>query len=385
MRMARCIALLVVSLSALTFLIGCPGPENASAEPNESEPNAAEAGADESAGCEVNAVGVGVSARASTEPNAAVAAGREPNAVDSNAPRPGATEPNLADANEGGATAVEPNVVEPNDPGAGKTDPNDPNAWPGTAFHDKCAALLKEFVDDKGRVDYASLKRKRLELKKVLGEFAALDPNEYKAWPRQDKIALWINASNLQMLDIIVRHYPIEPISRFHSVIWGPKSVRHIEGKWTKFKFMVADEVFTLSEIEQRFFRKEFRDPRVFLALTRASVSSPPLRNEPYYGYKLDEQLDDQARRFLSSPLALKIDRDKGKVYISAIFQKNDYGREFLEKYAIDRKFKGKEPETRAVLNFITNYVPESVKSYLELGNYTVQFIGYNWTINDTP
>ena len=81
--------------------------------------------------------------------------------------------------------------------------------------------------------------------------------------------------------------------------------------------------------------------------------------------------------------MAFKIDRKKGKVYLSALFQKPEYGGMFVGKYGIDRKFKGKEPETRAVLNFITNFVSEDIKEYLELGNYTVQFMGYNWTIND--
>ena len=97
----------------------------------------------------------------------------------------------------------------------------------------------------------------------------------------------------------------------------------------------------------------------------------------------LDKQLDDQARKFFSSPLAFKIDKSKGKVYLSALFQKTEYGKMFLARYGIDRKFKTNEPETRAVLNLITNFVSEDVKSYLELGNYTVQFMGYNWTIND--
>ena len=88
-------------------------------------------------------------------------------------------------------------------------------------------------------------------------------------------------------------------------------------------------------------------------------------------------------RKFLASPLALRIDKEKGKVYLSALFEKTDYGGQFVGKYGTDKKFKQKETETAAVLNFISNYVSEEVKSYLELGNYTVQFIGYNWTIND--
>jgi hypothetical protein len=307
----------------------------------------------------------------------------EPNKFEPNDLKPAKVEPDKIDANNIEPVKVEPNVVDTNNVKPIATEPNDPNAASAVSFHNRCAGILKSFVDENGMVDYKTLSRKRLDLKSLFDDFDELDPNEYNKWSKEDKMALWINAYNIQMLDIIARNYPIKPISRFHSVLWGPNSVRHIEGKWTRYKFLVMDMVFTLSEIEERFFRKEFQEPRVFLALTRASLSSPPLRNEPYYGYKLYKQLDDQVRKFLANPLAFGIDKEKGKVYLSALFQKTDYGGQFVGKYRTDKKFKQKETETAAVLNFISNYVSEEVKSYLELGNYTVQFIGYNWTIND--
>jgi len=317
------------------------------------------------------------------EPNEGMPVVPEPNQAEPNDLKPAKVEPDKVDANNIELVKVEPNVVDTNNVKPIATEPNDPNAASAVSFHNRCASVLKSFVDENGMVDYKTLSRKRLDLKSLFDDFDQLDPNEYNKWSKEDKIALWINASNIQMLDIIARNYPVKPISRFHSVLWGPNSVRHIEGKWTRYKFLVMDEVFTLSEIEQRFFRKEFQEPRVFLTLTRASLSSPPLRNEPYYGYKLYKQLDDQVRKFLANPLAFGIDKEKGKVYLSALFQKTDYGGQFVGKYGTDKKFKQKETETAAVLNFISNYVSEEVKSYLELGNYTVQFIGYNWTIND--
>ncbi len=319
------------------------------------------------------------------EPNQSAPVVPEPNQAEPNELKPAKVEPGKIDANNIEPVKVEPNVVDTNNVKPIATEPNDPNAASAVSFHNKCAGILKSFVSENGMVDYKTLSRKRLELKSLFDDFDELDPNEYNKWSKEDKMALWINVYNIQMLDIIARNYPVKPISRFHSVLWGPSSVRHIEGKWTKYKFLVMDEVFTLSEIEQRFFRKEFQEPRVFLALTRASLSSPPLRNEPYYGYKLHKQLDDQVRKFLSSPLAFGIDKEKGKVYLSALFQKTDYGGQFVGKYGTDKKFKQKETEIAAVLNFISNYVSEEVKSYLELGNYAVQFIGYNWTINDAP
>lgn len=277
---------------------------------------------------------------------------------------------------------VKPAIAEPNQ--TVSVEPADANSTPAASFHTKCAGILKNYVNDKGMVDYKALKRKKLELNQLLDEFAKLDPNEYNSWPKEDKIAFWLNAYNIKLLKIIVDNYPIES-QRILRVLWGPDSIRHIEGIWDKYKFIVMDEEFTLKEIEQRFFRKEFDEPRVFFALSCASLSGPPLRNEPYYGHRLYEQLDDQVRKFLSNPLAFRIDREKQIVHLSAVFHPSWYGEEFISKYGTDKKFKDQPPSVRAVLNLAANYISEQALFFLERENYSVKYITYNWTLNDSP
>jgi len=272
---------------------------------------------------------------------------------------------------------VEPLEIEPP-----KVEPPKVETQPTLSFHDNCTDILTNYVDEEGMVDYKMLKRKRFELKKLLDEFDSLNPDVYNSWPKEDKIAFWLNAYNIQMLKIIVENYPIES-SRIYRLFWPPSSIRHIKGIWNKFKFMVMDEEFTLTEIEKRLFRKEFDEPRIFFALSQASLSSPTLRNEPYYGYKLHEQLDDQAKRFLSRPQGFRINRNNRTVYLSAILQPTWFGREFISKYGTDKKFKDQQPNVRAVLNFITNYIPEQDMSFLEVENYTIKYIKYDWTLND--
>lgn len=303
----------------------------------------------------------------------------EPEPVAPREPEPVRAEPDNIPAvapepNEPGRTKVEP---------AAAAEPNDAVIDRASAFHVRCADILKEYVDAKGMVDYKGLRRKRLDLRTLLNQFDKLDPNEYKSWPKEDKIAFWINVYNLQKLKVVTDNYPIEPASRILTIYWGPSSIRHIEQKIARHKFLVMDEEFTFAAVEKRFFRGEFDDPRIFFALSSACMSSPPLRNEPYYGRRLDEQLDDQVRKFLAGPLALRIDRDQRKVYLSALFQSSSYGREFIEKFAIDKKFKDHPPATRAVLNFISSYVSKQGVSFLEVGNYTIEYMTYDWTIND--
>jgi len=280
---------------------------------------------------------------------------------------------------------IEKKFTNPSQKSPVKTEPDKQQTVPATAFHDKSTGILEEFVNYNGMVDYRGLRRKRLELRTLLREFSKLDPAEYESWLREDKIAFWINLYNLQKLSVVTDNYPIEPSSRILTIFYrGTNSIRHIEDEIAGHKFLVMDEEFTFSIIEKRFFRDEFDDPRIFFAITSGCLSSPPLGNEPYYGHKLDEQLDEQTERFLSSPLAFSIDREDEKVYLSALFQSSWYGREFINKFGIDRKFKDHPPETRAVLNFITGYIPEEDVDFLETGNYTIKYMAYDWSINDS-
>jgi len=283
-----------------------------------------------------------------------------------------------------GIGEVKPAGSESNEVEQAGVEPVEPGIDSAASFHDKCAEVLKDFVDEKGMVDYTTLRRQRLRLKALLLEFDTIDPSEYRKWTKENKIAFWLNAYNIQMLKIITDNYPIQSsrILRLYPG-WGPNSILHIKGIWSDYKFLVMDEEFTLSEIDKRFFRKEFDDPRIFFAVSRGSLSGPPLRNEPYYGHRLNKQLDDQVKRFLSGLLALRIDTEKQRVYLSSLFQLSSYGKEFISKFAIDKKFKDHEPVTRAVLNFITNYVSRDIVSFLETGNYSVKYMKYDWTIND--
>jgi len=359
--MAKRLVVFITSLLVPVLIAGCT--------PKETGPNIVEPDGIESVLSESDQV----------EPDKIESVGSEPNNV----------QPDTVEQNEPEQPKVVVEEVALAEPGPGEieqagVEPDEQEIKPGVSFHDKCAEVLKNFVDDKGMVDYTTLRRQRLKLKALLREFENLDPDEYRTWTKENKIAFWLNAYNIQMLKIITDNYPIQSsrILRLYPG-WGPNSILHIKGIWTDYKFLVMEEEFTLSEIDKRFFRKEFDDPRIYFALSRGSLSSPPLRNEPYYGHRLNKQLDDQVKRFLSSPLALHIDTEKQRVHLSSLFQSSSYGKEFMSKFAIDKKFKDHEPTTRAVLNFMTNYVSRDKVSFLEVGNYSVKYMKYDWTIND--
>ncbi len=267
------------------------------------------------------------------------------------------------------------------EPAPAQVEPEGPN--PLALFYDEYAEILKEFVRPNGLVNYTPLRRKRLRLKYLLAIPDELDPNTYEAWSQDEKLAFWINTYNIKMLDVIARNYPIES-SMWLRLTWPPDDTRHIKGIWSDYRFIVMDEEFTLGEVERRIFRQTFKDPRVYLALTYATRSSPPLRLKPYRGKNLDHQLDEQIKAFLANEQTFKIDALEGVVYLSALFKPSWRGKEFVARYGTDKKFKSYNPETRAVLNFLTQYLTPEQVHFLEVENYTLKYMNYDWRINDT-
>jgi hypothetical protein len=347
--MIKYFAVLTLSLTVLIFIGGCTPAVPQSTEPSKAEPPQADT--------------------------------TQPEILQAELPQTEATETEIPQAQ---SPKTESAVAE-----IPQTEPAPTESTAEILFHDKCAPLLSEFVHESGIVKYKDLKRNRIVLKNLLDEFDNLDPNEYNRWPKEDKIAFWLNAYNIQMLRIITDNYPIES-SRWLRVIWPPTSIRHIPpvgvigaAKWDSYKFIVMDEEFTLSDIENRFFRGQFDEPRVFFALSQASLSGPPLRNEPYYGRRLYDQLDDQVKKFLSDEKNFRIDKEGRTVYLSAIFDPDWYGKGFIGKYGTDKKFKDQQPVIRAILNFICNYIPERDISFLETANYSVRYITYDWRLNE--
>jgi len=349
-----------VVLSVSMFLAGCLEPQAPSGPAPQTKAVESAVNRTEPAPAEVN----------EPAPSPAV----EPAAQPAEAPKgqPAAEEPN--DANKVSAQPAEQNIVQPK--------PLKPEYEPATDFHDKCATILKTYVNEKGIVDYKTLSRKRVELLNVLDEFKKLDRARYERWSPQDKTAFWINAYNLQLMRIILENYPIQS-TRVLRLIWPPNSIRHIKGIWSEYKFIIMDEEFTLKELDTRFLQDQADDPRVFFVMSYACMSSGPLRNEPYRGENLPQQFDEQVRRSLAGGHWLKIDREAGKVYLSAMLKSTWYGDRFIKQFETDKKFKEQEPAVQAVLNFLLNYVPASDATYLETGNYTVDYLSYDWTLNE--
>ncbi len=233
--------------------------------------------------------------------------------------------------------------------------------------YDNYAKVLKKYVDNQGQVDYQALKQNRQPLDTFHQSIATLSPSVYESWTDNEKIAFWINIYNSLTLEAIIDNYPT-------------KSIRDIPGVWKKLKFPVMGQELTLDQIEHQILRKQFDEPRIHMGLVCASIGCPLLRQEPFMGDKLDQQLDEQTRQFLALERNFKIDKNENRVYLSSIFKW--FGEDFESKYAAKNQFKGSEKE-RAVLNFIRQYLEAQNQPYLTEADYKISYLDYDWSLNN--
>ncbi len=240
--------------------------------------------------------------------------------------------------------------------------------------------LLKTYVDDAGMVNYRGLKDNRKALDEFILSMSRLNSKTYDEWAAAEKIAFWINAYNALTLKVIADHYPIKA-SFFKSFVYPSNSIRQIPGVWDKITFSVLGKDITLDGIEHEILRRQFDEPRIHMALVCAAMGCPPLRNEPYTGAKLDSQLDDQAARFLKNPDKFRIDRDNRKVYLSPIFEW--FGQDFVKNYGRGKEFPSFPEKDKAVLNFISRYVEPTDQEYLSKGGFSLEYLKYDWSLNE--
>ncbi len=286
--------------------------------------------------------------------------------------------------------ASDPNSVSsPADPNAIK--PSDDKE---DVFSPKLSTLIKineafetifssEFVSEKGLVDYAKLRRKRSTLLNLAKDLDNVNPMILMSLSPKEKTAFWINTHNACILKLIVDYYPIQ--HKPYMIFYPNNSIMQITGDWrTKHFFDVQGFQYKLEEIEQEFLMDRTKDPRILFALSYASIGGANLRNEPYTAEKMDEQLDDQVRKYLKSEQGMKIDRDKNTLYLSNLFTMYKHKEMFLaSEYAKILRFRDHKPEVQAWLNFIRDYLSEEDIRFLEEGDYKIKFIKYDWELDE--
>jgi len=186
--------------------------------------------------------------------------------------------------------------------------------------HKAWSALLKKHVVliDNGKasqVRYSGFIQDRNELKAYLGTLSKVTPAEFSAWSKAQQMAFLINAYNAFTVEKILSRYPgIKSIWDFGKIFGNPFK--------DKF-FSLLGREFSLDMIEHETLRKPgaYDEPRVHFAVNCASTGCPMLREEAYVAARLDVQLEEQTKRFLSDRSRNRYNAQDNALEVSEIFK----------------------------------------------------------------
>ncbi len=209
--------------------------------------------------------------------------------------------------------------------------------------HGTWNSLLKKHVNENGMVDYKGFQKDRAELDKYLKMLSSQEPKE--EWGRDELLAYYINLYNAYTVDLILRNYPV-------------KSIKDINGAWTKEFVKVGDTEISLGGIENSILRK-MNEPRIHFAINCASISCPKLITEAYTANKIDQQLERVTKEFINSD---KNEISKNSAKLSSVF----------DWYAKDFK------ENGTVIEYVNQYSNTKINS-----GASISYKNYNWDLNE--
>lgn len=224
--------------------------------------------------------------------------------------------------------------------------------------------LLAKHYDPAQGMRYKTLKAEdKPALDRLRQQMALVDP---AALPPKDRLAYWINLYNISVVGIVVDHYPVDsirdistdPIIRLN--VFKKDSVATKNGK------------ISLDTIENEKIREAFKDPRIHFAINCAAKSCPPIRPEPYVGARLDQQLDDQVRKFFADQHHLLFEKNERGVVVH-VTKIMDWFEDDFETWGGGR------------VAFIRRYLAPERQTIINptVKNVVLEFSDYSWDLND--
>ena len=224
--------------------------------------------------------------------------------------------------------------------------------------HKPWDGLLKKHVvliegGNASQLSYRGIGQERAALKDYLQELSRVSEAQFNGWTAAEQFAFLVNAYNAYTVEKILTRYPdIRSIWDFGKFFGNPFRDEF---------FTLLGRSMSLDGIEHGILRKRYRDPRVHYAVNCASVGCPMLREEAYVAARLDAQLEEQARRFLSDSTRNRF-RD-GRLEVSKIF--DWYQEDFEPREQYFARYAG-------VLGMPRGASPRLV------------FLDYDWSLNDS-
>jgi hypothetical protein len=248
----------------------------------------------------------------------------------------------------------------------------------GQAFdhsHAAWEALLARHVKpisngNASQIDYKGFVQDRGALQAYLKSLSAVPADEYSGWSKAQKFAFLANAYNAFTIEKILTRYPdLKSIRDFGTWFGNP---------WKDRFFTLLGKPQNLDGIEHDTLRAPgvFDDPRVHVAVNCASIGCPMLAAHAFTASKLDAQLDDLFRRFMSDRSRNRYNPQTKTVEVSRIF--DWYGKDF------EKGHKGFSSVADVAAKYADQLAdtPED-RAALREKKVPVAFLDYDWSLND--
>ncbi|MHB0954364.1 MAG: DUF547 domain-containing protein [Allorhizobium sp.] len=248
-------------------------------------------------------------------------------------------------------------------------------AFPASFDHTDFDALLKKFVVSRDggvstQVDYAGFQASKLALGAYLDRTSKVRKHAFDGWPKSDQLAFLINVYNARTIELVLTGDPdIASMKDLGNVL---------SSAWKRDFIPLFGAGQSLDDIEHGLIRGsgKYNDPRIHFAANCASIGCPALRAEAYTADKLDAQLEDQTKKFLSDRSRNRIKGDA--LELSSIFKW------YIEDFQLG--FRGAD----GVSSFILLYadamnLSDKQRTDLQTGALPIRHLKYDWRLNRLP
>jgi hypothetical protein len=229
----------------------------------------------------------------------------------------------------------------------------------GSFDHQSYDQLLSQHVNQaEGTVDYGSLKQNQKALEQYLGRIADA---ELETLPRDEQLALLINAYNAYTLKLILENYP------------DIESIKDLSNPWSTERYEVGGHTLSLDQIEHELIRPVYKDPRIHFAVNCAAVDCPYLASFAYTGAELDDQLDSRTDAILTNEQFVSVEENTLRYPKVMKWYRSDF---------VSGSFQGSASN---IAQYIKPHSRKSIRAFIETngGDPPVEPMSYDWSLND--
>ena len=211
----------------------------------------------------------------------------------------------------------------------------------------------------RARVNYGELKKNdEPALDLYLTRLEKLGAEDFTKLGLHEQLALLINAYNAFTLKLILEFK-------------GVASIRDIPAakRWKDQRWEVAGKTVGLEELEHKWIRPQYGEPRIHFALVCAAISCPKLRNEAYRGESLEAQLNDQTKHYFSLPGNFRWDKGDNTIHFS----------DLIDWYRGDF-----ESHSGSLAKYVSPFISRDLAAEIKVAGdkVTYTWLTYNWALN---